>query len=257
MIDGTPTVLVGFAIAVAAQRMLRVQWRWLGTGALLWFTVLVLKETLFPLLDAPAWEAMQKHLSKRVYCCLGAGYGGMISGGVEVVITLAAGLLWRRLGANAPRAVAIGVGAGTGEAVILGFCKVVLAVMTFARGMQLLEVTFLISLAFPLGRMMVIPSHVAVRAMTLYAIATGRWWWFWLAFALFSVIDGTATLLAITDASKTVSPWIMQIWPLGFAAVSIPLIEHVWRCWPPDTTSAAFHTNGSNLVASRPSGQSE
>src|SRR4051794_20784243 len=107
MIGFALMVLAGFVVAAAARRSLRVQWRWLGIGGLLWLAVLVFNATLLPLLDPPVWRAMQGHLSRPTYLVVGAAFGGLTSGGMEVLVTLLAGLRWRRLCTSAPRAVAI------------------------------------------------------------------------------------------------------------------------------------------------------
>ena len=80
------------------------------------------------------------------------------------------------------RAVGIGLSAGAFEAACLG-------VMAMA-GSELMvfgQAGFGVSaLIPPVERVMVIACHAAARAMTLYAVATGRWSWFWGGFALFS-----------------------------------------------------------------------
>jgi len=120
---------------------------------------------------------------------------------------------------------------------IFGFW-VAIAALAIARDKGSFEVPSWRMLAFPCGRMIVIPGHIAVRAMTLFAIAAGRWKWFWLAFAFFTLTDSIAAYLGITGMDKTLSPWIVQLWPIGFAIASIPLILHVCRHWPLKTVLA-------------------
>ena len=49
------------------------------------------------------WESLQKHLPKPLYLTLGSSYIGLLTGVTEVAITLAAGMVWRRLASDARR----------------------------------------------------------------------------------------------------------------------------------------------------------
>jgi hypothetical protein len=238
MIGFALMILEGIVVAAAARARLRVQWRWLGIGAALWLVVLVFKVTVLPVLEPPIWRAMEIHFSRRVYLVVGAAFGGLTSGGMEVLVTVAAGLCWRHWSASARRAVAIGIGAGTGEAVILGALGMVTELWSVLRGVPLPGSTLLMALWFPAIRLVSIPGHVAVRAMTLYAIATRRWHWFWVALGFFTINDALFTLIAMTDPGQRTGSGTVLLTQLGFAAASLPLIFHIWQRWPESTTDA-------------------
>jgi hypothetical protein len=238
MIGFALMIVAGIVVAAAARARLRVQWRWLGIGAALWLAVLVFKATVLPVLEPYVWRAMEIHFSRRMYLVVGAAFGGLTSGGMEVLVTLAAGLYWRHWSASAARAVAIGIGAGTGEAIILGALGMVAELWSVVRGVPLHGSTLLMAMWFPAIRLVSIPGHVVVRAMTLYAIATRRWHWFWLALGFFTINDAVFTLIAMIDGGQRTGSGTVLLTQLGFAAASLPLIFQVWRRWPMSTTDA-------------------
>jgi hypothetical protein len=227
MATGALMVLVGFAAAVSAKLALSVRWRWLAAGAMLWLIALCLKETLLPLPDAAVMGALGSRVSQGLYRVVGAGYVGISSDGLEVVVTLAAGLCWRQLTTGAQRAAAIGFGAGSMEAVLLGLIALTIAM----RGTALPEHAS-VGVALPaVTRLLTIPGHVAVRSMTLYAIAVERWAWFWTGLGLFSVSGAVDAYWHLGGPVPFVNPWMCQLPAACFALVWIGLGRYTWWHW--------------------------
>ena len=171
-----------------------------------------------------------KHLPHPAFVAMGSCYGGLVSGVTEVGTTLIAGLLWRRLAHDQRRAVGIGLGAGAFEAACLG-----LLAMAGSEYLVLRQLGFGVSVLIPpVERLIIIPVHLAARAMTLYAVATGRWSWFWGGFTLFSALDGRYTFLHQSNAFHTTNPWWLELSPvrLAFPVISIALVRYLSRHWP-------------------------
>ena len=222
-------ILAGLGTAAVAKWMLRIQLRWLWCGALLWAIAVVEKRFIYGLLSQPLQGAFQNHLPhlpNSMHLALGSAYIGLLTGITEPVVTLAAGLFWRQLTYDARRAVGIGFGAGAFEAVYLGLVAIVAS-----RDMIGHQAGFGISVLVPLAeRLICIPCHAAVRAMTLYAIATGRWSWFWGGFAIFTAMDSIAGFYQLTN--HTMNPWLIELCFIPFPLISILLLRHLWQHWP-------------------------
>ncbi|MGA2443388.1 MAG: hypothetical protein ABSH08_20745 [Tepidisphaeraceae bacterium] len=233
---GALMILVGLGAAAMAKWVWRIQWRWLWCGALLWAIAVAVKFLIAIPLNGPLLGALQKHLPKPLYLTLGSSYIGLLTGVTEVAITLAAGMVWRRLASDVRRAVGIGLGAGAIEAVLLGLSVMAGNVAMAAQGMSLPTVTATTILAPTLERIMVIPCHAVVRAMALFTVASGRWWWFWGGFAFFSAIDGLAGFYYLMNWVNTVNPWLLELPLIVFPIISIPLLRYLWRHWATATT---------------------
>jgi hypothetical protein len=232
--SGLLMILVGLGTVVVAKWMWRIQLRWLWCGALLWAIAVEGKRFIAGLLNQPLLEVFQNHLPNSMYLALGSSYIGLLTGITEPVVTLAAGLLWRQLTYDARRAVGIGLGAGAFEAVYFGLMAIV------ASGDMIgSQAGFGISVLVPVAeRLICIPCHAAVRAMTLYAIATGRWSWFWGGFAIFSAMDGIAGFYHLSHTVHTINPWLIELSFFPFSVISVLLLRYLWQHWPSQANTA-------------------
>jgi hypothetical protein len=243
-------ILLGLGTGVVAKWIWRIQLRWLGCGALLWAIAVEEKKFIYGfiagLLNQPSLGAFQNHLPNTLHLVLGAIYIGLLTGITEPVVTLAAGLLWRQLAYDARRAVGIGLGAGAFEAVCLGLMAIVAS-----REMVGSQAGFGISVLVPVvERLIVIPCHASVRAMTLYAVATGRWSWFWGGFAIFSAMDSIAGFYHLTNV--TMNSWLIELCFLPFSVMSVLLVRYLWQHWPSQANIAPEPTLNLKAVPSCP-----
>ena len=198
-------ILVGLGTVAVAKWIWRIQFQWFCCGALLWAIAVVAKRFIAAFTLGSVLGGFQNHLPHSMYLALGSGYIGLLTGITEPVVTLVAGLLWRQLAYDARRAVGIGLGAGAFEAVYFGLMAIVAS-----QDMIGAQAGFGISVLVPVAeRLICIPCHVAVRAMTLYAIATGRWSWFWGGFAIFTAMDGIAGFYHLTNG--TMNYWLIEL----------------------------------------------
>ncbi len=91
----------------------------------------------FAILTNPAVIGLlRRALPYPIYVASGGLYVGVESSVFEMGFTILAGLIWRQLGKDSTRAIAIGVGAGAFEAFLLGLLSAVgmVAVIMSARG---------------------------------------------------------------------------------------------------------------------------
>ena len=219
-------ILVGLGTVVVAKWMWRIQMRWLWCGALLWAIAVVAKSFIAALTLGSVLGVFQNHLPHSMYLALGSGYIGLLTGITEPVVTLAAGLFWRKLTCDARRAVGIGLGAGAFEAVYFGLMAIV-----SSQDMIGAQAGFGVSVLVPVTeRLILIPCHAAVRAMTLFAIATGRWSWFWGGFAILSTMDSIAGFYHLTN--ETMNSWLLELCFLPFTVISALLLRYLWQHWP-------------------------
>lgn len=222
-------ILVGVGTVLVAKSTWRIQFRWFCWGALLWVIALAAKRFIAALTLGSALGALQNYLPHSIYLAFGSGYIGVLTGITEPLITLAAGLLWRQLAYDARRAVGIGLGAGAFEAAYFGLVAIAGSqkIIWHHPGIT----GFGISVLAPVAeRLICIPCHAAVRAMTLYTIATGRSSWFWGGFAIFTAMDSIAGFYILTN--DTTNLWLQELSYLPFAVMSLLLLRYLWRHWP-------------------------
>jgi hypothetical protein len=107
-------------IAVGIGRFTwRAAWRWFWAGAAVWTVGVALKFAWAILLNKPILGAMKTGLPDGVFLALGSVYIGLLTGVFEIGVTLIAGLVWRGMARDAARGVAVGIGAGAFEAILV------------------------------------------------------------------------------------------------------------------------------------------
>src|SRR5262249_50729028 len=108
VISAVGMLVVAAAAVLIVRRVDRPPDRWLWVGAALWFVAVVPKLILYALTTGPTLAALYAHLPYWGYVALGGLCIGVVSGIFEIGVTIAAGLIWRQLGRDLPRAVGIG-----------------------------------------------------------------------------------------------------------------------------------------------------
>ncbi len=217
----------------------RVQWRWFWAGAGIWTVGVALKFAVAIPLNRVIFEKGVHAIGLKLV--VGSIYSGLMTGIFEIGITLAAALVWRRLAAEPARAVAVGVGAGAFEALLLGLGAAAGTLAAIATGqtevvLKSLAViatqTPLMWLAGPAERVIAILAHTASRVLVLRAVAGRRWWGFWAGFSWLSAIDLLAGVVLLTGMTSSGSLWRIELMLLPFGVLSIPLTVLAVRRWP-------------------------
>ncbi len=234
LLSDAAMMLVAAASMAYWRKLTGVPWRWFWVGALLWTVAVAVKFGIGIPLNGPLLKGLKSSLPYWGYLTVGTIYGGVMTGITEVLFTFIAALIWPRMTANAPRAVAVGVGAGAFEAALLA---VVAAVATLVAGVG--TTSWFGALIPAIERVIAILCHVASRTLALMAVATRRWVLFWYGFLLLSGIDAVAMYLHLSGSLSVLSFWTVEAMLAPFALVSIPITRWCIRNWPSEPQSSA------------------
>lgn len=231
--------MVALGAVFACWWRTRVQWRWFWAGAGIW-TVGVLLKSAVALPLNPIFCGKGESLA-GLKLCIGLVYCGLMTGIFEIGVTLAAALIWRRLAADPSRAVAVGLGAGAFEALLVGLAASVGSLVAIATGQTdamlndiagVVAHTPLLWLAGPVERVIAILAHTAARVLVLRAVAGRRWLGFWAGFGWLCGLDLVGGAGLLTGMVTSGSAWLLELMILPFGMLSVPLILWAVRRWP-------------------------
>jgi uncharacterized membrane protein YhfC len=211
-----------------------VPWRWFWVGAALWTVAVAVKFGISIPLNGPLLTGLKSSLPNWGYLTVGTIYGGIMTGITEVLFTFIAGLIWPRMAATAPRAAAVGVGAGAFEAALLAIAAAAGALIAGVG-----TTTWIGALIPAIERVIAILCHVASRVLALMAVASRRWVFFFYGFLLLSGIDAVAMYLHLSGKVNTLSFWTAEAMIAPFALVSIPITRWCIHHWPSEPQPSA------------------
>lgn len=246
---GAGMIVVAVASVILWRRLSYARWRWFAVGAGVWFVAVAIKIVWSVSLDRAVIGALEAHVPARAYHVLGGLYVGVQSSICEIGLTLAAALIWRQMTRAPGRGIAVGVGAGAFEALLLGVTAVagiIAVVHSHVGGEKALEqlerlarVTPLLWLVAPVERILAILCHTSSRALVLLAVAKKRPLLFWWGFLLFAGLDAVAGYAHVAEHVGKISTWWIELAILPFALVSIPIICWCTRKWPKEEATRA------------------
>jgi uncharacterized membrane protein YhfC len=233
-------VAVAFVIGWVSRSRTPLRWFWAGAG--IWAVGVALKALVAVLLNRPILSCLEAQFPHPAYLGLGSVYIGVLTGVFEVGITLLAACIWRSLANNGPRAVAVGIGAGAFEALLLGMtgiAAVVVALSDLPSGETVrgalavqIQVTPLPWLAGPVERIIAILCHTSSRTLVLLSVATRRQSLFWAGFLVLTAIDSIAGWVHISGSMGKINLWWIELALAPFAVASIPIIRWCLAKWP-------------------------
>jgi hypothetical protein len=241
-------VAVGVAAVLGWRLYSGVPWRWFWAGAVVWAVGVALKFAWALPLNTPVLAWFKAVLPAAAFLPASSVYVGLLTGVFEVGITLAAALLFRGMCASAARGVAVGVGAGAVEAVLLGLATTIAPLVALAGTGEAQEASLraitagtgatpLFWLAGPAERVIAVLCHTTSRALVLLGVARGRWTWLFAAgFLLLSAVDVVAGYVHLAGALGRVSTWWIELALTPAALVSIPVLVACVRRWPAPST---------------------
>ena len=240
-------IAVGVAFVVGWKAGSRTPLRWFWAGAAIWTTGVALKVVAALLLNKPVLSGLKALLPRSAYLVLGAGYVGLLTGVFEIGVTLVAALKWRGLVREAKRAVAVGVGAGAFEAILLGIANLigVLVALSNLPGSQEVRAEISLSalhtplpwLTGTVERIIAVLIHTSSRALVLLGVAQRRWSLFWYGFLLLTAVDAIAGFVLVSGLVDRVSMWWVELAIAPFAVASVPIIRSCTRHWPAETSA--------------------
>jgi uncharacterized membrane protein YhfC len=235
---GIGMVIVAFAAAWYWKRASGERARWFWIGAAIWTVGVLIKVVIALFANAPIASELKSRFTHAAFLGLGGLFIGVESSLCEIGVTLVAGLYWRQLGQNARRAIAVGVGAGAFEALLLGLASIaaIVAWLSGAPGtepvaeqLKLAATTTPVSwLVAPVERVIAILVHAASRGLVLVGISQAKPWMIASGFAIFTFIDGLAGAFLMSGSIGTFSLWWIELALSVTALTSVPALA--WLC---------------------------
>lgn len=260
LLSGIGMMLVGVASFAICSYRVRPEVKWYAFGALIWVAAVAPKILCSILVLPQLLPALKDTLPHSAYVALGSLYIGVQSSAFEMGVTLGAALIWRQLARDAATGIAIGVGAGAVEALMLGFSSAAGALAAIAGlpgtetvGEQVALVaktTPVFFLAGPVERAIAILCHVSTRALILLGVNTKRSSLAIYGFVIFTLLDGIAGGAHLTGAVAARSIWWTELAVLPFGLVSVPIIRWCYRNWSVSVSSNAGGPNETNALGS-------
>jgi hypothetical protein len=252
--SGFGMIVVAVGAVIAWRRIAHAEFRWFGVGAGLWAVAVAVKVAFALLSNAAVLGFLKSHLSYPLLVAGGGLFLGLQSSLCEMGLTLLAVWIWRQLGKEGGRAIAIGVGAGAFEAFLLGLAHLAAATAVIAGvpGTEAIREQFgktmvltpLFWLAGPAERVIAILCHASSRALILLGMAHQRLMMIVWGFVLFTLLDGIAGAAHVSGKLGTFSSWWIELAVLPFAFVSVPVLGWCFQTWCPDRHEARL-ANGS------------
>jgi uncharacterized membrane protein YhfC len=234
-------MLAGGGAVFYWHRLTRLQYRWFWVGAGLWAVAVILKILCALLTNVVVLGFLKKTLSYPFLIVGGGLFVGIQSSLCEIGLTLLAVFFWRKLGEGAGRAIGIGIGAGSFEAVLLGLSSLTAMVALLAgvpgtekvrEGIETAAaVTPVFWLVGPAERIIAIPCHASSRALVLLGATARKPMMVVYGFILFTVLDGIAGAAHVSGKMGQFSIWWIELAVLPFALISIPILRWCYARW--------------------------
>ncbi len=232
-------MVVAIGAVIAWRRISHAGFRWFWIGAGLWTVAVAVKVVCALLTNAPVVGFLKDNLPYPLLVACGGLFLGVQSSLCEMGFTLLAVVIWRQLGKEAGRAIAIGVGAGAFEAFLLGLAQWVAAAVVvvglpgtesigeaLAKGVAVTPLMWLIG---PVERVIAILCHASSRALILLGMASHRLMMVVWGFVLFTSLDGIAGAAHVSGKLGAFSPWWIELALLPFALVSVPILSWCYK----------------------------
>lgn len=249
LITGPGMMLVAVMGVIIWRRAARVPMGWFWAGAALWAVAVAMKVAIALATNAAVFGWMKHALSHSLFVAGGSLWLGFLTGITEIGLTFAAVLRWRQLGADANRAIAVGVGAGAIEALILGLAQFagVIALQTGAPGTEPIRkqweagiaVTPLFWLTPIIERLIALLCHAASRALVLLGVAHRKPMMVAGSFVMFTLLDSVAGVFFLTGKVGRISSWWIELAVLPFALASLLILRGCYRRWPKSSAVTA------------------
>jgi hypothetical protein len=225
-VPGILMAVVGLAAILISQLSLRRKW-WLPVaGAGLWAASVAVKVVIARLSVTPAGTAIGVAFPGESGKWIFATFIGLLTGVTEVWIFLILMGWMRRRKFTWSDSVALGIGFGAIEAILLGVA------LLAAVAMKIPGISPEIKLFAPaFERAIAIVAHVASCAMAMYGLITHRWVWFWASFVYKSAVDAVAGYFLYSAGTHVVGTWTMEFAFVPFALLGIGVLWWLRKIW--------------------------
>jgi uncharacterized membrane protein YhfC len=253
LLSGPLMLLVALLFIIGWKRRSHVAFRWFLVGAGVWTVGVIMKFVAAAGISIPVYFALGKPTDFAAalsqlswgWILLSALCSGALTGVFEIGVTYLAARIWRSMAADAGRAVAIGIGAGAFEAILLGlslaaFLGIAMTLSEFPRTevfvkkelMRSMAITPLLWLLPAVERTLALLCHISSRALVLLSVAKKRLSYFWYGFLILTAVDAVAGYFHAARQVGKISTWWILLAIVPFAIISIPTIRWCIRNWP-------------------------
>ncbi len=247
---GLGMVLVAVVSSVGWKTISHAQWKWFWIGAGLWTVAVAIKLVIALALNAPVTSWLKQNLSYPLFIAATGLYIGVLSSACEIGLTIVAAAIWRQLGRDGSRAIAIGVGAGALEAFLLGAAAIVAAAVAISSlpaaaeiRKQLAESTARVEwfwLIGPVERALALLIHASTRALVVLGFAHKKPRLVWAGFAIFTAVDGIAGVAIVFIATHAdFSPWWIELALAPLALLSVFILRWCYQRFPVPAAAGA------------------
>ncbi|HOS78719.1 MAG TPA: YhfC family glutamic-type intramembrane protease [Anaerolineae bacterium] len=218
LLGGVGMVLVAAGyVAYAGKR--RLNWGYLGLGALAWGVTVALKFLWAVPLNAPIYNALTGALPESIAMPLFYIYVGLLTGMTEVLLTWLV-VRYTRLG-QVPwgKALAFGIGFGAVEALLLGFSSLssIITALAMPEALPTDVLTQLAAANNPLWgvapiveRFFTCLIHIFCNVALFYGAVKKEARWFWLSFLFKSGIDAVAAFAQLWGLTELWRIWLIE-----------------------------------------------
>jgi len=241
LVSGALIIIICVVLLIGWKVKSNSSFKWPLIGAGAWFAGVVLKFGFAYLFNNPILEVLKESFGQTGYLSLGSIYIGLLTGVFEIGVTLVFVLLIKGIYENAQRGIGIGLGAGTIEALLLGFSQIGAFAMVISGSPGSSDIitglvnatvhTPLVFLVAPVERIIAILCHTSSRALVVLSVVRKKQIYFWAGFLIMTAIDAIAGYAHLAGYVNTVSTWFIELALLPFAIVSIPIIKWCIKNW--------------------------
>jgi len=241
LVSGALIIIICVVLLIGWKVKSNSSFKWPLIGAGAWFVGVVLKFGFAYLFNNPILEVLKESFGQTGYLSLGSIYIGLLTGVFEIGVTLVFVLLIKGIYENAQRGIGIGLGAGTIEALLLGFSQIGAFAMVISGSPGSSDIitglvnatvhTPLVFLVAPVERIIAILCHTSSRALVVLSVVRKKQIYFWAGFLIMTAIDAIAGYAHLAGYVNTVSTWFIELALLPFAIVSIPIIKWCIKNW--------------------------
>ena len=241
IIAGILIIIISMFFIIKWKKLPGVSLKWIFLGGGVWLAGVVLKFLFAFAFNDPVLQGIKFILGQTGYLSIGSIYIGLLTGVFEIGITLVFALFIKGMYENYKRGIAIGIGAGTIEALLIGLSQMsgVIFIMSGQIGSntamaaiaQSSVTTPLLWLISPVERIIAILCHTSSRALVLFAVAKKKYIYFWAGFLIVTGIDIIAGYFHLAGLLNKINMWWIELALLPFAIISIPIIKWCIKNW--------------------------
>lgn len=239
---GPLVLLLGLACAIGWKVAARVQWRWFAAGALILVAVALLRFAGLVAAELTVRGNIEDRVSPAVFIALDSLYFGALGGVIACALTWFAARIFPVLRERAATAAALGVGAGSLEALASGAGTALGMVTVLGTGPRAANAQF--DLAFDMGVTPLLPlvdagrhaclivTRVAVAVLVVHGVAGRHKTSILAGILLSSVVEASIGASRLFPLYGWPSRWNAVLVAVPWAAISVVLARPRFRHWP-------------------------